>query len=91
MQVGSLLLTVTLVTGILATFPLTVAIYALVLGVRWLGVLHFLGIFIILGIGADDVFVVLEHWKVRRLCFSLAKTLGCQSRILSWLISFFTL
>jgi hypothetical protein len=27
------------------------------------GLLNFLGIFIILGIGADDLFVILEFWR----------------------------
>lgn len=67
LQVGSLALTALIILTILASLPLALAIYAVVLGVRWIGVLHFLGIFIILGIGADDIFVVLDHWKVRRL------------------------
>eukprot|EP00892_Ulva_mutabilis_P012184 jgi/Ulvmu1/9338/UM050_0088.1 len=61
-QLGSLVLTLAVVGSILCTLPLALAVYAVVLGVRWIGVLHFLGIFVILGIGADDVFVVLEHW-----------------------------
>lgn len=64
-QIGSFLLTVAVVVSILCTLPLALATYSLLLGVRWIGVLHFLGVFVILGIGADDVFVVLEHWKVR--------------------------
>lgn len=64
-QIGSLVLTLAVVGSILCTLPLALAVYAVVLGVRWIGVLHFLGIFVILGIGADDVFVVLEHWVVR--------------------------
>jgi hypothetical protein len=61
---GSAALTAVALTSILLSFPASLAIYALVLGARWIGVLHFLGIFVILGIGADDVFVVVEHWKV---------------------------
>lgn len=64
-QLGSLVLTLAVVGSILCTLPLALAVYAVILGVRWIGVLHFLGIFVILGIGADDVFVVLEHWVVR--------------------------
>lgn len=64
-QLGSLMLTLAIVGSILCTLPLALAVYAVALGVRWIGVLHFLGIFVILGIGADDVFVVLEHWVVR--------------------------
>jgi hypothetical protein len=72
LQVGSLALTVLVVFTILASFPIALAVYAVVLGIRWIGVLHFLGIFIILGIGADDIFVVLDHWKV---CFTLLRAL----------------
>lgn len=64
-QIGSLLLTLAVIGSIICTLPLSLATYSLLLGVRWVGVLHFLGVFVILGIGADDVFVVLEHWKVR--------------------------
>jgi hypothetical protein len=64
-QIGSFLLTLAIVASILCTLPLALLVYVVGLGVRWIGVLHFLGIFVILGIGADDVFVVLEHWKVR--------------------------
>lgn len=63
-QIGSFLLTVAVIGSIMCTLPLALATYSLLLGVRWIGVLHFLGVFVILGIGADDVFVVLEHWKV---------------------------
>ena len=72
-HVRSLPLTLLAVATVLMSFPLALALYDVVLGVRWLGVLHFLGIFIILGIGADDIFVVLDHWTVRppiaRPCF----------------------
>jgi hypothetical protein len=72
LQVGSLALTALIVCTILASFPLALAIYAVVLGIRWIGVLHFLGIFIILGIGVDDVFVVLDHWKVSSMSLGVA-------------------
>ena len=32
----------------------------------WVGLLHFLGLFIILGIGADDIYVVIEFWRQAR-------------------------
>ena len=32
-------------------------------GVTWVGLLNFLGVFIILGIGADDIFVILDFWR----------------------------
>ena len=64
-QVGSVSLTLLVVATVVMSFPLALALYVLVLGLRWIGVLHFLGLFIVLGIGADDIFVVLDHWKVR--------------------------
>lgn len=56
-QVRSVGLTLLIVATILLSFPLALAVYAVVLGFRWIGVLHFLGLFIVLGIGADDIFV----------------------------------
>ena len=64
-HIGSLVLTLLVVGAILMSLPLALALYALLLGVRWIGVLHFLGIFIVLGIGADDMYVMLDHWKAR--------------------------
>ena len=56
-QVRSVSLTLLIVATILLSFPLALALYTVALGFRWIGVLHFLGLFIILGIGADDIFV----------------------------------
>ena len=51
------------VLGILAAFPLAVFLYRTLFGISWIGALHFVGIFVILGIGADDIFVICEHWR----------------------------
>ncbi len=42
------------------------AIFTYIFGLDkvWVGVLHFLGVFCILGIGADDAFVLVDHWKL---------------------------
>ena len=41
---------------IVASFPLALAIYRFVLGVRLFGVMHIIGIYVILGIGCDEAF-----------------------------------
>ena len=37
--------------------------YVHAIGVTWIGMLNFLGVFIVLGVGADDIFVIHEFWK----------------------------
>ena len=37
--------------------------YAFILQVKYVGFMQFLVIFIILGVGADDVFVLVDAWK----------------------------
>ena len=44
------------------TFPIGYAIYYLVLDVQWLGSLHFMALFAVIGIGADDLFVLHALW-----------------------------
>eukprot|EP01130_Rhizamoeba_saxonica_P010978 TRINITY_DN4537_c0_g2_i1.p1 TRINITY_DN4537_c0_g2~~TRINITY_DN4537_c0_g2_i1.p1 ORF type:complete len:697 (-),score=106.86 TRINITY_DN4537_c0_g2_i1:28-2076(-) len=48
---------------ILLGFPLTYFIYRVVLQYYWMGILNFLSLFIILGIGADDIFIFSDTWK----------------------------
>lgn len=38
-------------------------IYRIILDCRYIGIFHVLSVFIILGIGADDVFVFIDTWK----------------------------
>ena len=38
-------------------------LYRLFLDVEWFGVLNFLSLFVMLGIGADDIFVLVDAWK----------------------------
>ena len=51
------------VFSIVSSFIGTNLIYRIVLGYRYLGIFHVLAVFIILGIGADDVFVFYDTWK----------------------------
>ena len=57
---------VTVVSCIVVASSLVFAIFTYILGLDkvWVGVLHFLGVFCILGIGADDAFVLVDHWKL---------------------------
>ncbi len=48
---------------ILMSFPVSVFIYRVVFGVRYLGNIQILSIFIVLGVGADDVFVFFDAWR----------------------------
>jgi hypothetical protein len=48
---------------IFCSFPLALGVYRLVLGVRLFGVMHTIGIYVILGIGCDDLFVLLDAWN----------------------------
>ncbi|KAL4237665.1 hypothetical protein ACF0H5_002379 [Mactra antiquata] len=51
------------VTSILSCFLCTNIIYRVVLDFRYFGFFHVITLFIILGIGADDLFVFLDVWK----------------------------
>lgn len=48
---------------ILFSFPLTQIIYTGVLGISYFSTLHIMVIFIVLGISADDVFVIVDAWR----------------------------
>jgi hypothetical protein len=60
---GSLFLTVGGMSAVAASLAAAHFVYVVGLGVTWVGMLNFLGIFIVLGIGADDIFVILEFWR----------------------------
>lgn len=51
------------VSSILTSFLCTNIIYRVVLDYRYFGFFHVITLFIILGIGADDLFVFLDVWK----------------------------
>lgn len=76
------------VFGILMAFPWSYFLYRFLFGFKWVGILHFIGIFVILGIGCDDIFVVFEHWNqakseitAGRRDYSLVYTLDCAGRL----------
>eukprot|EP00232_Nephroselmis_pyriformis_P019643 CAMPEP_0182884958 /NCGR_PEP_ID=MMETSP0034_2-20130328/19317_1 /TAXON_ID=156128 /ORGANISM="Nephroselmis pyriformis, Strain CCMP717" /LENGTH=237 /DNA_ID=CAMNT_0025018199 /DNA_START=8 /DNA_END=717 /DNA_ORIENTATION=- len=48
---------------IMLSFPSAFFVYKLVLGFKYFPFLNFLGMFVILGIGADDIFVFYDGWR----------------------------
>ncbi|XP_028396244.1 protein dispatched homolog 3-like [Dendronephthya gigantea] len=63
LQTGSLWVTGWAIFSILSSFNIANLIYRIILDYRYFGVFHVLSIFIILGIGADDIFVFTDTWK----------------------------
>ena len=62
-QTQSLWITGWAVFSILTCFFGANLIYRVILDCRYIGIFHVLSVFIILGIGADDVFVFIDTWK----------------------------
>lgn len=62
-QTQSVWITGWAVFSILTCFFGANLIYRLILDCRYIGIFHVLSVFIILGIGADDVFVFVDTWK----------------------------
>ena len=52
---------------VLISFPATWAIYYLVFRIEYMGFLNFIALFVIMGIGADDIFVFVDAWKQSKL------------------------
>ena len=63
----SLLLTVLGQVHVLLSFPSTWFVYRVILGIEYMGFLNFISLFVIMGIGADDIFVFVDAWKQSRL------------------------
>ena len=60
---GSLFLTAGGMSAVVTSLAAAQFVYVFGVGVRWVGLLNFLGVFIIMGIGADDIFVILDFWR----------------------------
>jgi hypothetical protein len=65
-------------------FPSAYTFYTCVLGIQWMPLLNYIGIFVAIGIGADDIFVYTDAWKQSEAI--LPKGCPLESRI-SWTIS----
>jgi hypothetical protein len=63
LQTRSLIITVCGFVHILLSLPVGQFFYGIVLGIDWISFLQALPLFIIMGIGADDVFVFLDAWR----------------------------
>ena len=63
----SLFITSLAVMSIFTSFIGTEFIYVVVIGFRYFGFFNILSIFIILGIGADDIFVFYDSWRLTEL------------------------
>lgn len=63
-QTGSLWITWWAVFGIITNFFGANLVYRIILDFRFIGIFHVLSVFMILGIGADDVFVFYNTWKL---------------------------
>ena len=61
---GSLWITSWALLGILTNFFGANLVYRMLLDFQYIGIFHVLSVFIILGIGADDVFVFFNTWKL---------------------------
>merc|ERR1711871_1638186 len=48
---------------ILLSLPVSYTVYKYVWGIPFFSQLHILAIFLVLGVGADDVFVITDAWK----------------------------
>ncbi|XP_077990897.1 protein dispatched-like [Glandiceps talaboti] len=62
-QTRSLWITGFAIIGIITSFTGANLIYRFILDFQFFGIFHILSIFIILGIGADDVFVFMDTWR----------------------------
>lgn len=63
LQTWSLWITGFALISIVTSFCATNLVYRIILDFRYIGIFHILALFIILGIGADDVFVFVDTWK----------------------------
>ncbi len=61
------LLTFAGLAHVMLSFPTAWAVYYLVFQIKYMGFLNFLSLFVILGIGADDVFVFVDAWRQSRM------------------------
>jgi hypothetical protein len=60
---GSLWITAWGIFSIVSSFNITNLIYRIFFNYRYFGTFHVLSIFIILGIGCDDIFIFMDTWK----------------------------
>ena len=59
----SIFLTVVALLQVGLSFPTAFFLYKIVLNIKYFPFLNFMGMFVILGIGADDIFVLFDKWE----------------------------
>ena len=62
-HIGSVPLTLLGLSHVMISFPVGWFFYRVVLGIKFMGMLNFMSMFIIMGIGADDIFVFIDAWR----------------------------
>lgn len=62
-QTGSIWITSWGIFSVISSFNIANLIYRVVFDYRYFGIFHVLSIFIILGIGSDNIFVFMDSWK----------------------------
>jgi len=72
---GSLFIATAGMFEILISFPIALFIYKMVYRIQYLGNIQVLSIFVILGVGADDVFVFYDAYRQSALTEGVGKTL----------------
>lgn len=65
-QTSSFWITFFGILSIFTSFAFTNLIYRYVLGYEYFGFFHIISIFVILGIGADDIFVFYDSWRLSK-------------------------
>ena len=60
----SIIISVMGMLGVLASIPITMFIYTSIIGIDHMSILNFLSLFVIMGIGADDIFVFFDTYDV---------------------------
>lgn len=63
LQTGSIWITSWAIFSIVSSFNIANFIYRVIFDYKYIGVFHVLAIFIILGIGSDNIFVFMDTWK----------------------------
>ena len=62
-QTGSIWITSWGIFSVISSFNIANLVYRVVFDYRYFGIFHVLSIFIILGIGSDNIFVFMDSWK----------------------------
>lgn len=63
MDTRSLFVTSTTLGLIVLSFPCTLVVYKNIFGITCVSAMHLMIVFVVLGISADSIFVVIECWR----------------------------